>query len=279
MSNVSAASQADAFLDTTTPNMARIFDFLTGGSANFEADRRAANHLMRMIPSIRKWTRLRLAFVRAATEILYESNFRHFLDLGTGMPKEDHIHTIAPDAHVVYADINPVAVSYGDSLFNQLPQVHYIQGDVRRLPALLAHKHVQALKTAQLPIAIGLNALVLFLSPVENMTVAHALYEWAPPGSCLFLTLQTRGDLDMPTGYQQFVEITQQAGLPMQLYTLAANKQMMLPWRVERLEPIIQFLGLPDDYITHSDREGIDMALYATFLSKPADDETAVSAS
>jgi hypothetical protein len=43
---------------------------------------------------------------------------------------------------------------------------------------------------------------------------------------------------------------------------------MLRPWHTSLVEPIARFLGLPDDFITEADREGVGMAFYAAFLLK-----------
>lgn len=258
----------DTFLDTNVPNMARIFDYLTGGSAHFEADRRAAAEMLAFIPSLKKWVRLRRAFIQEAVHKLYQQGVRQFLDLGSGMPTTDHFHTVAPDAHIIYSDINPIAVSYGNSLFSDNPNVVYIHGDARQFDEIVSHNTVRHLINPREPVAIGLNALILFLSPAENRTLARMIYEWAPTGSQIFVVLQTRGDIQKPEGYTKFLSLTKRAGLPMQLYSLKDTIDMLAPWRLAQLEPITQFLGLPRDFITEADREGIGMAFFASFFSK-----------
>ena len=256
------------FLDTSLPNTARIFDYLAGGNANFQADRQAAEAMLKLLPSLKKWVRLRRAFVQEAAYRLHEDGFRQFLDLGSGMPADDHIHAFAPDARVVYSDINPVAVSYGNSLFNELDHVDYIRGNATEIKELLENKSVKKLIHPDKKLAIGLNGLVLFLSAEENKEVAQHLYDWSGDGSNLFLVFQTHGTITNAVAYEAFLEIARSAFLPIQLYTLDENIEMMHPWKPKLLEPVTSFLGLPDDFIKDEDREGIDMAFYAVILEK-----------
>ncbi len=71
---------SSVFLDTSVPNLARIFDYLAGGITNFEADRQAAAQMLQIIPSLGKWVRLRRAFVQEAASQLHQAGFRQFLD-------------------------------------------------------------------------------------------------------------------------------------------------------------------------------------------------------
>ncbi len=258
------------FLDTSIPNTARIFDYLDGGTANFEVDRQAGEEMLKIIPSLRKWVRLRRAFIQEAARRLYSDGFRQFLDLASGMPTDEHIHAFAPDARVIYSDINPVAVSYGDSLFADLVNVAYIRGNANELDQLLTAREVRRLIDRREKTAIGLNALFLFLSEAESKALTQALYDWAAPGSRLFLVFQTRGEMENPEQYRQFISLTQQAYLPIQLHTLAENLAFTGAWQPLIVESITKFLGLPDDFITEADQEGFGMAFYAAILEKPA---------
>ncbi len=256
------------FLDTSLPNTARIFDYLVGGNANFEADRQAADKMLKLIPSLQKWVRLRRAFVQEAAFQLHEKGFRQFLDLGSGMPSNEGIHSFAPNSRVIYSDINPVAVSYGHSLFNDLDQVDYIRGNAAEIEDLLQTTAVKVLIDPNEPVAIGFNGIALFLAPETIQSLSQTLYDWAPEGSQIFLVFQTHGIIEHAADYEAFLEITRAAFLPVLLYTLEKNLEMMHPWKPTFLEPVYTFLGLPDDFIKDEDREKIGMEFYATILEK-----------
>jgi hypothetical protein len=257
-----------AFLDTTLPNLARIFDYLVGGTANFEVDRQAAEQMLSMLPSLRKWIRLRRAFIQEAAQLLHREGFTQFLDLASGMPSDDHLHAFAPNCRIVYSDINPVAVSYGRSLFSDRDNIAYIRGNGQEPESILMSPEVLKLIHLDEPVAIGLNGLQLFLGEHHVKHLARTLFEWAPNGSKLFLVFQTHGILEMPQTYYEFLAMCREAHLPIQLHTLEACVEMLRPWHPSLVEPITQFLGLPDDFITPADREGIGMAFYAAFLLK-----------
>ncbi|MCP4425888.1 MAG: hypothetical protein GY803_15455 [Chloroflexi bacterium] len=263
--------EAESFLDTTVPNMARIFDYLLGGTANFEADREAVENLLQHIPSLRKWARLRRAFIQEAALNLYHEGFGQFLDLGSGMPTENHLHIAVPDACVIYSDINPVAVSYGQSLFAEYVNIEYIYGDVRQLDQIIHAPDVRRLIDLREKVAIGLNTLILFMAEDEMRQLAQELHTWAPPESQIFVVFQTRLDQPASRRYQKMLDLSAVADFPMQLYTLHQNIAMMKPWRPRRIQPLAQFLGLPDDFITESDQIGMGVIFYAAFLEKEAE--------
>jgi hypothetical protein len=257
-----------AFLDTSLPNVARIFDYLIGGTANFEVDRQAAQEMLKRLPSLRKWVRLRRAFIQEAAQILRREGFTQFLDLASGMPSDDHLHTIVADSRIVYSDINPVAVSYGRSLFSNQDNIAYIRGNGLEPETILMAPEVLKLIHLDEPVAIGLNGMQLFITSEQTQRLAQTLYEWAPIGSKLFLVFQTHGEIEDPEGYYQFLELCQQANLPIRLTTLEESVEILRPWHPSLVEPITQFLGLPMDFITEADRSGINMAFYAAFMLK-----------
>lgn len=260
-----------AFLDTTVPNMARIFDYFLGGSTHFEADRQAADVMLKIMPSMRKWVRLRHAFVQEAAQILHREGFVQFLDIGSGIPVGDHIHASLPDVRVVYSDINPVAVSYGSSLFADLDNVAYVFGDVRDLQSLLTQADVIRLIDAQQKVAIGLNALMLFLPRMDIARAMQTLYEWAAVGSKVFVVFQTRQDMGVSEGYYEILRMSATAGFPIQLYTLEECLEMIHPWHLSHIESVTDFLGLPPGFVTDEDRTEIGMLVYAVFLAKESE--------
>lgn len=257
-----------AFLDTSLPNAARVFDYLVGGTTNFEVDRQAAHEMLKKIPSLRKWVRLRRAFIQEAAQMLRLEGFTQFLDIASGMPSEDHLHSILSDRRIVYTDINPVAVSYGRSLFSNHNDIAYIRGNALEPESILMAPEVLKLMRLDEPVAIGLNGIQLFITPEQTQHLAKTLYEWAPNGSKLFLVFQTHGELKDPESYYQFLELCRQAHLPIRLNTLEESVEILRPWHPSLVESITQFLGLPPDFITEVDRSGINMAFYAAFFLK-----------
>ena len=260
--------EAEMFLDTAVPNTARIFDYLLGGTINFEADREAAEKLLQIAPSLRKWVRLRRAFIQEAAYTLHNQSFTQFLDLGSGMPTENHLHASVPTANIVYSDFNPVAVSYGQSLFAEFVNIDYIFGDVHHINKILASPSVRRLIDLREKVAIGLNALPIFQTEKQNHDLAQALYAWAHPQSQIFVVFQTYAGQTKSDRYEKALALSQMAGLPMRLYTLDQTIAMMRPWQSSRVQPLTQFLGLPDDFITPADQEGIGLSFYAAFLTK-----------
>lgn len=247
--------------------MTRIFDYLSGGSANFEIDRIVANQMSALMPSLPNWARLRRAFVSEAAPRLKSDGFEQFLDLGTGMPCEDLIHTFVNDAAIIYSDINIVAISYSKSYFSKMPLVEYIYGDARELDDVFNHQTVTRLLNPERKIAIGLNFLPIILPPDDLKHMAYELYEWASVGSQLFLIVLSRED-DFPETYSAFRKLTESIGMPLRLHSLKQNLEMLAPWKPLVLEPITTFLGLPIDFDFGIKENNISITFHAALFVK-----------
>jgi hypothetical protein len=105
-------------IDTGTPNVARIYDYLLGGKDNFAADREAAQQLIAVIPDVAAIARDNRSFLgRGGAVSGPAGGIRQALDLGSGLPTQANVHELArgmaPDVRVVYVDNDPVVTSHG----------------------------------------------------------------------------------------------------------------------------------------------------------------------
>ena len=131
-------------IDTTTPNVARIYDYLLGGKDNFAVDREAAKRLIAASPDMAGIVRDNRSFIgRAVRFLAEEAGIRQFIDLGGGLPTQTNVHEmaqqVAPDARVVYIDNDPVVWSHGQALLAYGEQVAMVQADLREPAAVLQH--------------------------------------------------------------------------------------------------------------------------------------------
>ena len=110
--------QEPAGLDTTTPNIARMYDYFLEGKDNFAADRAAADKLIEMMPQLPLVARANRAFLRRVVRVLAsEYGIRQFIDMGAGLPTAGNVHEVArkaaPGARVLYVNNDPVVCSTG----------------------------------------------------------------------------------------------------------------------------------------------------------------------
>jgi hypothetical protein len=103
------AEQVPPGIDPTTPSPARLYDYYLGGSANFAADRQAAETIRDRMPELADAAWANRGFhQRAALWLARSCGIRQFIDIGSGLPTQNNTHQAvqkaAPDARVVYAD-------------------------------------------------------------------------------------------------------------------------------------------------------------------------------
>jgi hypothetical protein len=82
-------------LDTSVPNVARIYDFLLDGKDNYQADRDAAGMVLREIPHSALACRQNRDFLARVVRVLAGAGIRQFLDIGSGLPTRSNVHEIA----------------------------------------------------------------------------------------------------------------------------------------------------------------------------------------
>ena len=145
-------------LDTTTPNVARMYDYLLGGKDNFAADRAAAEQLLAVIPDVAAIAADNRAFLGRAVRYLTSQGIRQFLDLGSGLPTRSNVHEVAqrdaPGTRVVYADYDPVVALHGNALLAGGDDVAVLRADLTDPRSILEHPDL--LKVLDLSQPVGL---------------------------------------------------------------------------------------------------------------------------
>lgn len=146
---------------------ARMYDYYLGGVHNFPADVEAAKQVIAQNPSTPAAARANRAFLRRAVRYLVGAGVRQFLDIGSGMPTVGNVHEVAqqaaPDARVVYVDIDPVAVMESLEILQDNPLVTAVRGDVRAPEEILGHAQVRRLLDFSQPIGLLMVALLHFV--------------------------------------------------------------------------------------------------------------------
>ncbi|GAA2417050.1 SAM-dependent methyltransferase [Actinomadura vinacea] len=180
-------------IDVGVANVARIYDYLLGGKDHYAADRDAAERLLAAAPETAVTVRENRAFLRRAVRRLAESGIRQFIDIGAGLPTQANVHEVAqeaaPDARVVYSDIDPVVVAHGRALLGSAPGVTVVRGDVREPEALLADPELRGLIDLDRPVAVLLLAVLHFVADAQDPAgVVRRLRAAMAPGSALVIS-------------------------------------------------------------------------------------------
>jgi SAM-dependent methyltransferase len=172
---------------------ARIYDYILGGIHNFPADQEAARELIAQFPFVRAASRANRAFLGRAVRELAKAGVRQFLDIGSGIPTAGNVHEVAhevaPDARVVYVDIDPVAVAESLEILEGNDRATAIRGDLRRPQDILGHPAVRRQLDLDQPVALLLVAVLHFVpDPTQAYDAVARLVGALAPGSFLVVS-------------------------------------------------------------------------------------------
>jgi hypothetical protein len=182
-----------AEVDPDVPSVARIYDYLLGGSHNFAPDRAMADKLLVVQPNVADIARRNRAFLRRAVVFMVAAGVRQFLDLGSGIPTAGNVHEIAQHAasgsRVVYVDYEGVAVAHSKLLLAENPDAAVVQCDVTRPDDVLSHDETRRLIDFSQPVGVLAVTIGHYLPPACDPAAVFARYRNAvAPGSHLALT-------------------------------------------------------------------------------------------
>ncbi|HJY97692.1 MAG TPA: SAM-dependent methyltransferase, partial [Streptosporangiaceae bacterium] len=166
-----AGSAEPAEIDTSVAHAARVYDYLLGGRANFKVDREVAAVTYAAWPggidAVRADVREhRAALGRVVRYFVRDAGITQFLDIGTGIPKENNVHEVAQDvasdARIVYVDRDPIVLAHAHQLLRGTREgsISYIYGDLHDPQPILA----EAAKTLDFsrPTAVMLFGILHF---------------------------------------------------------------------------------------------------------------------
>lgn len=164
-------------IDTSVAHVARVYDYLLGGKANFAVDRQAAERAYAAWPGgldgVRADARAHRALLgRVVRYLAGQVGVRQFLDIGTGIPKENNTHEVAqrvaPTAKIVYVDYDPIVLAHAHQLLRSSPEgaCAYIYGDLRDPEPILV-KAAETLDFSE-PIAVILFGILHFFADADQ---------------------------------------------------------------------------------------------------------------
>lgn len=205
-------------IDTTIPNVARIYDYLLGGKDNFEADRTAAAKIMELIPASAEACRLNREFLVRVVTHLAKQGVRQFLDLGSGLPTRLNVHEIArhvgKDTRVIYVDYDRVAVLHAKAILNDGGQVAAIEGDIRNPASIIAEVAATRLIDFRQPVGVLMFAILHFIPDDEKpQEIVREFMNAVSPLSCLVLSHVT-GDAVKPETSEAAQQVYKEASAP-----------------------------------------------------------------
>ena len=193
----SGPDQTSFEIDTSVAHAARVYDYLLGGTSNFEVDRVAARRQTQAIGGIdnaRAQVRANRDFLgRAIRWLAGEAGIRQVLDIGTGIPNADNVHAIAqqvaPESRIVCVDYDPIVVAHAHELMTSTSEgsADFVHGDVRHPDQILA----QAAATLDLsrPTALVMLGLLYLIPDSDDpYGIVRHLVDALAPGSYLAIS-------------------------------------------------------------------------------------------
>jgi len=188
-------------LDTSVPNMARVYNYWLGGKDHFAADRAEAERLLALYPPLPALARENRAFLITAAGWTARQGIGQFIDLGAGLPVSPSVHQAAravlPAARVAYVDIDPVVLTHAVALLATNDGVAAVDADLRDPAAVWGHQHLRAVIDLARPVCVILGAVLHFLDPDAACAVTAGYASLMAPGSCLVLSCARFEDEDL----------------------------------------------------------------------------------
>jgi SAM-dependent methyltransferase len=205
-------------VDPSKPSPARMYDRYLGGTANFQADREAVDHIFELVPEIRDAAWANRGFLQRAVRWMAERGIRQFIDLGAGLPTQRSTHEVAqevmPDSRVVYTDIDPGVIAHGREILAGVPGTAVIETDFRRPEELLDHPKTRKLIDFTEPAGLLLVAVTQFIADSDDPWALVTRYaEALAPGSYLALSAPT-ADHMVPRKVDRILEVYGASTIP-----------------------------------------------------------------
>ena len=182
------------------PNTARIWNYQLGGKDNFEVDRKASDAANAMVSGLGVPAGADTAvesrhLLQRMIDYMLGQGVRQFLDLGSGLPNMANTHQIAhrvaPEARIVYADVDPMVSTHAAALMAG-PNVVTLQADLREPEQVLSDPRVRDLLDFGQPVGIMFMCVLHCLWDREDpWGVVGQFRDAVAPGSYLALSHMT----------------------------------------------------------------------------------------
>ena len=214
------AEQVPVGVDPTRPSPARMYDYMLGGTRNLQVDRDATERFLAQYPDLLDAASANRGFLRRAARLMAQTyGIRQFIDIGSGLPTQNNthetVHQVAPDARVVYVDLDPMVLTYARELLTDDGTTAVVQADLRDPNTVLADPEVRRLIDFSQPVGLLMTAVLQFVADASDPWALVARYVQAVvPGSYLGLSHITGDKLSarsVQTGVQVYEAATESA--------------------------------------------------------------------
>ncbi len=265
----------ESIVDASVPSAGRMYDYYLGGHHNFEVDRQAAEQVLRLFPFVSKAVRLqRWCLQDIASELTMGRDYDTIVDFASGLPTQDHIHTVAKEGTtVIYSDYDPVVVEYAREILGDAPNVHFFEADARKPDELLKRPEVERILRDRKKVAITFWGIALFLTDQELAHAMQLLYDVTNAESCLVFNAQF-ADMNVANNPDaiRVIKLYEQTGSPIYLRSKEQYRDLAKPWRpdAQGFKSLLEWHGFSESELATEDRTvfGPGGAGYGVYMVK-----------
>lgn len=180
-------------IDVSQASVARMYDYLLGGTDNYDADRVACQELLALAPDTQQIALINRQFlIRAVRYLADDCGIGQFLDHGSGLPTQDNVHQVAQrlrrGARVAYVDNDPIVLAHARMMLEENRQTTVIEADMLQTDRILSICRQRGLYDQEEPTA-ALFVSVLHCVPDDRnpWDAVRELIGKLPSGSYLAL--------------------------------------------------------------------------------------------
>jgi hypothetical protein len=159
-------------VDASRPTPARIYDYMLQGSNYFDADRFAAEQILKAAPEIRDAAWSNRGFHQRAAKWIAQQGVRQFVDIGSGLPTVGNTHDVVlkviPAAHVAYVDNDPMVELHSRALLAGGSMIGVICADLREPDTILDNPALRKLIDFSEPVGLLMTGVMMFVSDTSD---------------------------------------------------------------------------------------------------------------
>ena len=189
-----AATPAE--IDPEVPHPIRMWDYMIGGKDNYESDRIAVRHLLRLWPDVMLIARAAEAFAHRATAWIAQGHgLTQYLQMGTAIPIMNSFDSIVrdqvPDARFVYVTDDPITAAHARAvLAARAPSnlLHVLRAEFRDPAPVLAHPWLRERLDFDRPMGVLLLGMLDYTRDDERLRLAlEQILDALAPGSLVVI--------------------------------------------------------------------------------------------
>ena len=181
-------------IDSSKPNIARVYDTFLAGKDNYAADRAVVREIHAAGPGLTRVVQEERAWLGRVTRFLVKSaGIEQILHVGAGMPTIDNTHEAAQrfnsDTRVIYVADDPVVQAHGRAILAENDLTHLVEADFAQPDEVLGHDTVRKYLEPDQPVAL-IHSHTMHHVPGRQrpLEIVQRYLDALPSGSYLVLT-------------------------------------------------------------------------------------------